>query len=856
MCTPTARTSDPGGPCVGRRTAAMLHAVASAEKRARHKGDAEDPAAEGGEEGAHARAPDFLTAAGTKLLAMNLRRQAQSRGIALKMRTAHGVVSQYGVHRIKVVAKERPALARGFFAASKGKPFAPIGGPIDVSEKNQAEIAAETLAAMRRKHEKTSLEVWMESKSVPIDDAAGLRVQLAPRSSTKLAVRLSELKVALVGRRRKLARRIMVAMLDREGNPDLFMTTAERLEEMGSPRREKNMWHVHDEVLIEPTDRNYSTTTYYITVASGVEPCSLRLVAVTGSYIPTITSALNGKYRPTGQEKNLDIGKTVIHPALNEANFRRKNSRAGCFPLAGYPLPHAIYASKGADPTVRPLSAMEIRAAAASADAAGTRQDLSQDRLRAASGSPTSHATVSPQLSTLSHSSGARQLGATAGRSNRGTSSSAAGNTTLEMSVPRSGAVSPQSEAQEEDEHPMARTRPRSALERAVDVTFKCTLKRVEADYDILDFKTVHTKRMKGLLKPKKLTYGHVGQEKRQLKALFGSATKDLRADKESFEEESNPSIGSARGVNPVPSGIVNMSSDLDAGKQADGKDVGEERAGEALKEGVREEGSTAVTEGIAEPSAEQMDSPHGVAAETEDATAKLGDQSVTGEGDQKLTKAETKPVKPKRRKNAPPLKVRLQWTPFRAKLIALLADAKPATRKMAGYEYQELMTPIASITGYAVIHTDDSRTRRLMSPSSGCPVQLTNGQTMLVQAGMEVPFGADAIVDPKFVLRESVNVSSGAGMFFDVLSCLVLCTTSVQANVIKLPTCAEPSDDMCAEMRVVVKDVPISGQHINVEVRPYYVGGDGPALPGARPGQCLCQRLSSIFLTVFVGMT
>jgi hypothetical protein len=45
-----------------------------------------------------------------------------------------------------------------------------------------------------------------------------------------------------------------------------------------------------------------------------------------------------------------------------------------------------------------------------------------------------------------------------------------------------------------------------------------------------------------------------------------------------------------------------------------------------------------------------------------------------------------------------------------------------------------------------------------------------------------------------------------------------------------------EPGD-ISADVYVVVKDMPISGQHINVEVRPYYIGGDGPALPGARPG-------------------
>jgi hypothetical protein len=62
-----------------------------------------------------------------KLTAIQLKKRVDSRALALRSRTANGVVSQYGLHRIKVVAKERPALARGFFAASKGKPFMPIG---------------------------------------------------------------------------------------------------------------------------------------------------------------------------------------------------------------------------------------------------------------------------------------------------------------------------------------------------------------------------------------------------------------------------------------------------------------------------------------------------------------------------------------------------------------------------------------------------------------------------------------------------------------------------------------------------------------------------------------------------------
>jgi hypothetical protein len=66
-------------------------------------------------------------AATAKMAAFHLKKQVALKAIALKSRTSNGVVTQYGLHRIKIVAKERPALARGFFAASKGKPFMPIG---------------------------------------------------------------------------------------------------------------------------------------------------------------------------------------------------------------------------------------------------------------------------------------------------------------------------------------------------------------------------------------------------------------------------------------------------------------------------------------------------------------------------------------------------------------------------------------------------------------------------------------------------------------------------------------------------------------------------------------------------------
>ncbi len=756
---------------------------------AEQAGEAEDA---GGEPGEHLNSLSVLVAA--KSTAKVIRKKAQSGEAAARTRSASGVVTNWGVRRIKHDAKMRPALARGFFAASKGKPFTPIGGPIDLTEKNQAKIAAETLANLRRKHAVTDMDKLRDCLVVPVDDLQGVDIQLEPNSSVMLRVRLADLREAFVGRRKKLSRSIMIAMLDASGNPDLWMTSAEKLDTLGIPSRERHVWHTKDYVNIKPTDENYSATTYYVVVTSGVEHCKFRIVAATDQYIPTIASALKGTYRVSIYDRTTDICKTFINPALQEADFRRRFARVGFFPLAGYPMPHSIYAKKGADPTVRSMSAMEIREAEASAQAAsegpGTAPDMSNNASCSVSAlqSPNTSRVVSRQTSVSSLRRADPKLNAS---TNSARNRPGSGNASLDMSL--QGADAEALGSPLEGAPTLARTRPRSALERMVDVTFKQTMRRVEADYDILDFKTVHMKNIRGLLNPRKTTFAHVGQQKKQLNALFGGTAKDLRAGKESFEEEdSEPSIASARETTNAAPAVDKQGSALTASNSVEmngqicsetGQSPGGDVDREATKDNVEREGTAEDVEG---DKGRQDD--------------ELKDAALSSEVSKPTAKQQ------RRRKNAPPLKIRLQWTPFRANLMALLAQAKPITRKFADCVYQELMTPVATAAGYAVAHHDGPGRRQLISSHDEGLSQLRPGQTMLVQAGSELPFGADAVVDPKFVLRD-MNFSTSS------------------------------------DVHVLVKDVAISGQHVKVEPRPYYVGEGLVSEKGARPGGFLTAR-------------
>jgi len=713
----------------------------------------------------------FQSAAFAKKAAKAIKKVA-GEGHQMRVVTRHGCVTRYGIHRIKVDAKARPGLASDFVAASKGKPFTPIGGEIDLDKKNQAQIAAETLAAMRRPREKTDVERIKEDSDVLIiDDPRGLPVELKPWSSISLRVRMGDQKDTFVGRHTRLARSLVIGMVAITGNPDLFITTAEKLDELGVPRKEKHVWHSNESISIMPTDPDRSSV-YYVVVTSGVEKCKFNIVVATDRYIPTISSAIQGKYRPTPSQRAADIGKTFIHPALLEADLRRKNSRAGSFPLAGLPLPHSVYAKRGDDPNMRPMSAMQVREATASTvppESPVSRICRTTPFAEFTDG----HVLVSPQLSTSSERAAPDSLPKLV----CSRSVSVAANPSLDTSsIPLaqgedpSSALSPHSM---DDRPAMMMIRPRSALERCIDITFKCTLGRVEADYDLLEMKHVRLKNMRGMLKPKKATSGYVGQQKKQLTLLFGDSTRDLYALKaESFEEDSQHSIGSAR-ASPTPKPDT----------------------------ATREQESGQTGEG----------GPKVVRKDTGEETVIQSWDALTVEtGDTKERPEDIKPApKFKRRRNAPALKQRIPWTAFRGDLMALLEQAAPVSRKLAGNVYQELLTPVATVAGYAVFHSDVPGLRQLVTASvasSESASQLLPGQTMLVQAGRELPFGADAVVHSKFVLS----------------------VTQFQVS---------------ERVNVMVKDVPIKGQNLKVEPRPYYVGGDVTAESSLRPGGFMAAR-------------
>jgi hypothetical protein len=351
----------------------------------------------------------------SKTIAQALKKKAANMAhaaLAINLRTADGLVTPYGVRRIKVEAKLRPALARGFFAASKGQPFTPIGGPIDLEEKNHAKIAAEALMALRFQNLKTDLDRLRESEAVPLDDAKGFLVELPPRSSVMCQVRLADLKEAFIGRRRPLKRSVTIAMMNAEGNPDLWMTTEEKLDQLGLkgiPGKDHHVWHSKEYVSIKPTHPNNSKN-YYMVITSGIQRVSCRVIAFTEGYIPTITSAIEGTYRPSIVERATEFGKTVIQLSILESDVRRSQARSGCCPLAGYPLPHSMYGKKGSDPTVRPLSATEKRNVAAFTEPIDSPKSIKRAQSQAGSVQPNTCSESPKQLATSHPASGSPKV--------------------------------------------------------------------------------------------------------------------------------------------------------------------------------------------------------------------------------------------------------------------------------------------------------------------------------------------------------------------------------------------------------------------------------------------------------------
>ena len=717
----------------------------------------------------------------SKSLANRLRLRAEA-GSVVRARSAFGTVSKYGVDRVKIDAKARPGLA-SFFSASKGKAYVPMGGAIDLSEKNSAQESREMLAQLRRKTEKTDEERLRESVTVPLDDmihkVGPLSVRLDPHSSVMMQVRLGDLKSVYVGRKTRLPRTLVIAMTEVSGNPDLWITPAEKLEELGVPCKQHHVWHSHDCIAIGPQDPNYSLATYYIAASSGIDACSFRILARTDQFIPTITSAINRQYRTYIHDQANGIGNTVIRPSINEADDRRKTSKAGNFPMEGFPLPHAVYGKKNDDPTVRPMSAAEIRDHDIFLETASSFMP-SPFPSRPASTIKSQERRVTPEASMASCGQDVKR-GSSCSSSHLKTSASGQG----------------------EDDERKTYTRPRSALERAMDVTFKCTLSKVAADYDLLDIKTVQIKPLGQLMGRRKLSFSHVGGQKRQLEALFGHHEHDLRAHKEeSFAEDSTSETIENLPSFPEVSDVPAIVRDHEHAATSEG---GVEMFAQV----------TETVDGWMEESQNRPGGSADVCMTREDVSdrANLDEVEVHKDTPGAEKKVATKRGSfIKRRKGAPPLKNKFEWHPFRADFMALLGQSKAVTRRLADLEYHEIATPVAIITGYAVVQHDGPGRRQVVGQAGSQsqlqiapPVRVKSGQTMLVEAGMQLPFGADAIVDPKFVFRDT-DISS-----------------------------------MSNNMHVIIKDLAVVGQNVRMLTRPYYIGGDPKDINRAK-GDIACS--------------
>jgi hypothetical protein len=146
----------------------------------------------------------------------------------------------------------------------------------------------------------TSTLSSLSAPFVPLNDLCGFEVSLESFSDMILQVRLSDTKKSLRGEKIPLS--LHIAMIDVEGNPDLYIVTDRKADELGMPRKDQNIWSKR-EVLIHPDDPEFTSGTYILRVVSGINKCKCRIRAETKLYIPTIDNARLGRYRPSSSQK-------------------------------------------------------------------------------------------------------------------------------------------------------------------------------------------------------------------------------------------------------------------------------------------------------------------------------------------------------------------------------------------------------------------------------------------------------------------------------------------------------------------------------------------------------------------------
>jgi hypothetical protein len=184
----------------------------------------------------------------------------------------------------------------------------------------------------------TSAQSSLSAPFIPLNDPNGLNVSLESFSDMILQVRLADTKKSLVGEHHRIPLSLHIAMIDIQGNPDLYIMTDRKADEIGMPSKEHHIWESKRDVIIHPDNPEFTSGTYILRVVSGIEKCKCRIRADTKLYIPTIDNARLGPghgYRPSSFQKKNGFGNLVFASALGTANRRRLLGRMGRDPFQG-----------------------------------------------------------------------------------------------------------------------------------------------------------------------------------------------------------------------------------------------------------------------------------------------------------------------------------------------------------------------------------------------------------------------------------------------------------------------------------------------------------------------------------------
>uniref|UniRef100_A0A7S0LXL6 Cyclic nucleotide-binding domain-containing protein n=1 Tax=Cryptomonas curvata TaxID=233186 RepID=A0A7S0LXL6_9CRYP len=249
-------------------------------------------------------------------------------------RSRTAIITSHAYHARKSRSKFLSGMPRPSLTLVDIEPFNPSSLREEIE---QSHWRSNKYTCSENKHV-TSAQSSLSAPFIPLNDLNGLEVSLESFSNMLLQVRLADTKKSLVGEHHRVPLSLHIAMIDVEGNPDLYIVTDRKADELGMPSKDHHLWESKRDVMIHPDNPEFTTGTYILRVVSGIEQCKCRIRAETKLYIPTIDNARLGPghgYRPSSSQKKNDFGNLVFASALGTANRRRLLGRMGRDPFQG-----------------------------------------------------------------------------------------------------------------------------------------------------------------------------------------------------------------------------------------------------------------------------------------------------------------------------------------------------------------------------------------------------------------------------------------------------------------------------------------------------------------------------------------